>query len=90
MRSTEDFSYITIQKQEPKKGKPGEKFTRDDKSAIFLRDVLQGAPKCKICQGYIHRNSISVDHMTRRTDGGSSGIDNGQLTHPYCNTGYKS
>lgn len=90
IRAMADFNYITTQKQEPKRGKPGEKFTRDDKSAIFLRDVLQRAPKCSICQGFIHKNAISIDHITRRTDGGSSGTDNGQLSHPYCNTGYKS
>lgn len=90
MQSTEDFSYITKQKQQPRRGKVGEKFSREDKSAIFLRDVLQGAPKCKICQGYIHRNAISIDHTIRCAEGGTSGTENGQLTHPYCNTGFKS
>lgn len=90
IRSIKDFDYITTQKQQAKRGKPGDKFTRDDKSAIFLRDVLVGAPKCRICQGYIHKNAISIDHVSRRSEGGSSDKDNGQLTHPYCNTGYKS
>jgi len=90
IRNMEDFNFITTQKPPPKRGKPGEKFTREDKSAIFLRDVLQVAPKCRICQGYVHKNAISIDHVTRRADGGTSGVDNGQLAHPYCNTGYKS
>ena len=90
MQATEDFNYITTQKQQPRRGRAGEKFSREDKSAIFLRDVLQGAPKCKICLGYIHRNAISIDHATRRADGGTSDTENGQLAHPYCNTGFKS
>ena len=89
IRKMNDFNFVTIEKPQPKKGKPGEKFTRDDKSAIFLRDVLQTAPRCRICQGYVHRNAISIDHIERRVEGGTSGIENGQLTHPYCNTGYK-
>ncbi len=54
------------------------------------KDTLPDAPRCKICNGFIHKNSISIDHKQRRQDGGLANIDNGQLTHPYCNTGYKN
>lgn len=65
-------------------------FTSSDKNAIFIRDTLASATKCKICKGYIHRNSISIDHINRKKDGGKANVENGQLTHPYCNTGYKN
>jgi hypothetical protein len=66
------------------------KFNTDKKSEIYIRDVLQNAPRCKICNGLIHRNSISIDHIQRKEDGGLGTVDNGQITHPYCNTGYKN
>ncbi len=85
-----DFSYLSLQKPTAKQGIVGKKFDTGAKSAVYLREVLKSAPTCNICKGYIHRNSISIDHKERRREGGSSSPDNGQLTHPYCNTGYKS
>ena len=65
-------------------------FSRETKSAIFIKEALSAALKCKICKGYIHRNSISIDHIIRKEDGGLGAIDNAQLTHPYCNTTIKN
>ena len=65
-------------------------FTTEKKSAIFLKEALKNTPKCKICNGLIHRNSISIDHIERKRDGGVADINNAQLTHPYCNSGYKN
>jgi hypothetical protein len=67
-----------------------EDFSSLQKSAIFIKNALQNAPRCKICGGLLHRNAISIDHINRKQDGGIAVIDNGQLTHPYCNTGYKN
>lgn len=66
------------------------KFSTERKSAIYIKEALANAPKCKICGGYIHRNSISIDHIDRKQDGGLGTIDNGQITHPYCNTTLKN
>lgn len=90
LKSMPDFEFINLEKQHLPRGKSGEKFSSESKSEIYIREVLKGAPKCKICGGYVHRNAISIDHLIRRQDGGASSPDNGQLTHPYCNTGYKS
>jgi hypothetical protein len=30
-----------------------------------------------------------MDHTVRKQDGGTDSPDNMQLTHPYCNSGYK-
>jgi hypothetical protein len=67
----------------------GKKFPRETKTAAFIRDALPSVPRCKICGGYLHSSSISIDHIKRRADGGHATLDNAQLTHPYCNTTYK-
>lgn len=66
------------------------KFSTERKSAVYIKEALSNAPKCKICGGFIHRNSISIDHIDRKQNGGSGSIDNGQISHPYCNTTFKN
>jgi hypothetical protein len=39
--------------------------------------------------GHGPSQSISIDHKDRKEDGGLSTPENAQVTHPYCNTGYK-
>lgn len=68
----------------------GKHFNTDTKSAAFLRDALKEPLRCAICGGLIHFNSISVDHIKRKADGGLGAVDNAQLTHPYCNTTIKN
>ncbi|MCE7762840.1 DUF262 domain-containing protein [Pseudomonas putida] len=90
IQTADGFGYISIQEQPERTTASGAKFSSDAKSAVYLREVLQSAPRCGICDGFVHRNSISIDHIERRQDGGTGSMDNGQLTHPYCNTGYKN
>ena len=84
----EDFTNISLD-NEYSKSKNNE-FSGAVKNITFIKTYLDGAPKCPICQGYIHRNSISFDHVTRKEEGGEGIVDNAQLTHPYCNTTYKN
>jgi hypothetical protein len=65
-------------------------FSSNSKSEVFLRDAVQNAPKCKICQGLVHLKSITIDHIQRKADGGLGSPENGQLSHPYCNSTYKN
>ncbi len=65
-------------------------FSRETKSAAYIRDALPGSPRCKICGGYLPSRFISIDHKTRKADGGLGTLDNAQLTHPYCNTTLKN
>ena len=88
--STNDFNYLTINTVNQNISTLQKYFKTNSKSAIYIKDTLPNAPRCKICNGYIHKNSISIDHKQRRQDGGLANIDNGQITHPYCNTGYKN
>lgn len=83
-----DFSFL--QPAEVDEMTVGADFGKDAKSAVFLRDALKEPLRCGICQGLIHRNAISIDHIVRRSEGGKGEPDNGQLTHPYCNTTVKN
>ena len=49
-------------------------------SRIHILAVMHGRQQFK---------SISMDHTVRKQDGGTDSPDNMQLTHPYCNSGYK-
>lgn len=65
-------------------------FNSNTKSEVFLSSALSEATKCKICKGYIHINSITIDHVDRKQDGGIGVAENGQVAHPYCNSTYKN
>jgi len=67
----------------------GKTFSVDTKSAAYLREAIDKSPRCAICNARLHFKSISFDHKGRKEDGGLGTPDNAQLTHPYCNTGYK-
>lgn len=83
-----DYSYVKQPAEIEDSG--GSEFTREAKSAIFIKEALGNAVKCAICKGYMHINSLTFDHIQRKQDGGSGAADNGQLAHPYCNTTFKN
>lgn len=69
----------------------GSDISKETKSAVYLRDSLANAVKCTICGGLIEPSlSVSYDHDQRVRDGGVGSVENVNLTHPYCNTGYKN
>lgn len=70
--------------------KDNKEFSVDAKSEIVINDALKNAPRCKICNGLIDQRAISIDHINRKREGGHGNIENGQITHPYCNTTYKN
>ena len=66
-------------------------FTDDTKSMMYVASALEAALKCPVCGGYLHPSkSVSYDHVVRRRDGGSGDPLNGQMLHPFCNTGVKA
>ena len=83
----EKYNYLTLQQNN--EGEVDDKFSSETKSAAFLKTALKSAIKCGICGGYVHTNAVSFDHIQRKQDGGKGNIENCQITHPYCNTGYK-
>jgi hypothetical protein len=75
--------------EEPHRGTSGKEFSRTVRSGVAMQNLLASAPRCAICNGFLPTQGTSIDHIDRRESGGRSGADNAQLTHPYCNTGYK-
>jgi HNH endonuclease len=70
--------------------KQGAVFSDDTKSQIFYRKAIESAQVCPLCQGYLDvGKSVSYDHKVPRRDGGRGTVENGQMVHPYCNTGMK-
>lgn len=65
-------------------------FDSKTKSEVFILESKDKINCCGICGGKISGNTISIDHKERKEDGGLGIASNGQLTHPYCNTGYKN
>jgi 5-methylcytosine-specific restriction endonuclease McrA len=59
------------------------------RAGLTMKKLLETGPRCAICGGFVPTQALSVDHIERRADGGSTTSENTQLAHPYCNTGYK-
>jgi hypothetical protein len=85
----EKFKYLTLMNNTEQKDIFSD-FTNETKSEVFIKEAIKNGLKCKICNGYLHKNAITIDHITRKEDGGKGTVENGQLTHPYCNTTYKN
>ena len=64
-------------------------FSTETKSAVYLTEAKSTMLPCKICTGYMHKNSISFDHVQDKKFGGDGDPSNAQLSHPYCNSTYK-
>lgn len=84
------FGSLRIKTKDNNSESQNQKFSRETKSAAYIREALTKIPRCKICKGYLHSHSISIDHKVRKADGGLGTLDNAQLTHPYCNTTVKN
>ena len=62
------------------------KMSNETKSEVFMRQAVSAALRCYICGGYLHANSMNVDHDLEIENGGIGNADNGKLTHFYCNS----
>jgi len=86
----DNAKYPYLQPDEvPYSGVAPTKFSTQVKSGLIVQNLLPSAPRCPICAGLVPTQAISVDHKIRKEDGGESVADNAQITHPYCNTGFK-
>jgi hypothetical protein len=87
---TKDRKYSYLQPDElPYDGVVPTRYSTSVKSGLVIQELLGSAIKCPICGGVVPTQSISLDHKIRKEDGGQSTSDNAQVTHPYCNTGFK-
>lgn len=89
IKKEQPFQFITLNNDEQYFGDSKE-FSRERKSEVFIREALDKSVRCSICKGLLHRNSITIDHVQRKQDGGIGSVDNGQLAHPFCNSTYKN
>jgi Protein of unknown function DUF262/HNH endonuclease len=64
-------------------------FSTDVKSAVFLKDALENAVRCRICDCHVHPNAMHIDHVEAQREGGTGSLSNAQLAHPYCDSTYK-
>jgi hypothetical protein len=82
--STEDYKFYKagVRDLNPKFVKD---FSTDSKTEVFFNEAMQTALRCGICGGFLHKNSMDVDHKTDKKYGGVGNADNGQMTHFYCN-----
>jgi HNH endonuclease len=87
-RKDKEFSFLTPDERLVEGS--SSQFSRETKSATFLRDAINGAPRCSICKSLLHFNSIQIDHVVRREDGGLGVLENAQLAHPFCNSTVKN
>ena len=69
----------------------GTDFSDDVKSKAFIASTIGAAQRCTICNGYLDpTKSVSYDHLKDKQFGGIGDVGNCNMTHPYCNTGYKT
>ncbi|HWB02704.1 MAG TPA: DUF262 domain-containing protein [Verrucomicrobiales bacterium] len=87
---TTPFSQFLKEISKPGEKISGQEFGRQTKDAIKLKAELTNAPRCGICHARYHPNSTSIDHRDDKKQGGLGSMDNGSVTHPYCNTGFKN
>ena len=88
--SGKNFGLLKSQKKTDNGEIQSKEFSRETKASAFIRPALSGCPVCKICGGYLPSRFNSIDHITRKADGGLGTLKNAQLTHFYCNTTYKN
>ena len=62
---------------------------KETKKALRRQAALDLALRCPICKARMVIAHMSDDHTRRRSDGGSSNVDNAKLTHHFCNHGFK-
>lgn len=85
---SEKFNFLTFLQEQQEVTSTD--FSSERKSAVFIKAALASTTRCQICNGHIHRNSVTVDHVHRKADGGLGTVENGQIAHPYCNTTFKN
>jgi hypothetical protein len=81
-----NFFKAGVRELNPKKQKD---FSSESKSEVFMREGVQATIRCNICGGFLHKNSISIDHDLEKENGGIGNADNGKLVHPFCTSSKK-
>lgn len=90
LRKIDEFKYLLVEIIDNNTNVKNKNFSRGQKQQIKIQALVRNIPRCPICGGYVTTTTSSIDHITRKEDGGLANLTNGQLTHLYCNTTYKN
>lgn len=71
-----------------KTGSP--KFSTEVSNSKIIALDLEGCKRCEVCGGRIQHRAVSKDHIIKVENGGTGNFANLDITHPYCNSGYKN
>ncbi|MFI0504753.1 HNH endonuclease family protein [Streptomyces albogriseolus] len=80
---------LPIQVAGPDDYEYGRDFSARAKDAVYLSTLLRDSTRCNICRARLNPRFSTLDHEVRKQDGGNGAPRNGQIAHPYCNSGYK-
>lgn len=87
-----DFAFLTVPRPSgvrPESTRTRHPFNTGTKTAAFFAAALPNGPRCGICGGLVHKNSVQFDHINRQREGGRGDMSNAQVTHPFCNSTHK-
>lgn len=90
MKKSADFAFLLVVPPADTPGAEKKEFSRNVKTAAYITEALASALRCKICSARLHKNSIHIDHMARKSEGGGGELKNAQLAHPYCDSTIKN
>lgn len=90
LKELNEYKYLLTDIVDNEETSVKKNFSRGQKQQIKIQALMQNIPKCSICGGYVSPATGSIDHITRKEDGGTATLSNGQLTHLYCNTTFKN
>ena len=90
MKKSPDFAFLLAAPPPDVPGADKKDFSRNVKTAAFITEALGAALRCKICSARLHKNSIHIDHATKKSEGGGADLQNAQLAHPYCDSTIKN
>jgi hypothetical protein len=76
---TSDYEMQTVDK----------KVWRETKNMLRHKASLESAQRCALCKARLVVAAASFDHKVKQSQGGSSAAENAQMTHHYCNSGFK-
>ena len=88
LQSLPGYSFLQPD-ESPYEGVAPTRMSTPVKAGLTMKKLLETAPRCAICNGYLPAQGTSLDHVVRTVDGGLTTNENTQFAHPYCNTGYK-
>jgi hypothetical protein len=86
---TTDKDFKFLNKNDTETEITTKKFSKAVSSGIWLKVHLPSKVRCEVCGGHIESKSATDEHLKRRREGGLGTVENGGISHPYCNNIYK-